>query len=282
MVVILVVGGLVGLASTEHLFLGSASENATNRAASQTGDAMPVRIPAQQGISVKTCIDPTASTDKRFAQAIRASLVEAVRGYMPSRPEETKAGVAGTPGLDLTVRLISTRPLAYGEPYLHIEIPPVDGLPPRPDMTKPGALDPGGPYLAWKKVEAQWAADYRAAQTAQADAVEVLQRIDLSHPQRSGVRDCVAALMTVPATYPDATVVVASDLGDNEFTGTDPVFNGAPMLIIQPCPKGDAGTCAARLEAFTSWTSAHGAGPVSLARPEAGDVALTQLISSNQ
>jgi hypothetical protein len=273
---------VVALIAFDKLPLGNAAGSGPDTATSsevRVDHATPGRIPAPDGKSVAVCIDPTASTDRHFARSIRASLVEAVRGYVPHEPAETKAGIAPVAGLDLTVRLVSTRPLAYGEPYLYADIPLVAGLPTRPDMTQLGALEPGGPYLAWKKSNEQWAADYHVAVEAQSDAIDALGRIDLSYSQRSGVRDCVAALMTVPFTSANVTVVVASDLRDNEFTGTAPDFGGARMLLIQPCPNGNASECARRYDAFISWASAHGVGPVSMARPEAADTALGQLIS---
>ncbi len=273
---------VVGLVATGNLSIGNAAADGGPVTATtpQAGADETALQPAPEGKSVGICDDPTASTDPAFAKSIIASTIHAVENYVPAQPTEIKDGVPAVPGLDLTVRLVSTRPLAYGQPYLNIQIPAVDGLPVRPDMTAPGALDPGGPYLAWKESEEQWAADYQASREAVATAVKRLGTIDLSNPSRSGVRECVAALVSVPPKYSNATLVVASDLGDNSFTGANPHFDAKPIVLIQPCSDGDSKKCTRLQEDFTAWTANNGAGPTTATRPEDAPNTFAQLITS--
>lgn len=273
---------VVGLVATGNLSIGDAAQGGGPVTVTTPTDAADdtSRQPAPEGKSIGVCIDPTASTDKTFAKSILASTIHTVEDYVPAQPTETKDGVPAVSGLDLTIRLVSTRPLAYGQPYVNIQIPAVDGLPARPDMTAPGALDPGGPYLAWKESEEQWAADYQASVQAVATAVKRLGTSDLSNPGRSGVRECVAALVSVPPKYSNSTLVVASDLGDNSFTGANPNFDAKPIVLIQPCSDGDAKKCARLQNDFTAWTANHGAGPTTATRPEDAPNTLSQLITS--
>ena len=147
-------------------------------------------------------------------------------------------------------------------------------------MTAPGALDPGGPYLDWKKSEEQWASDHQAAVEAVGTAIKRLGEVDLSNPGRSGVRECVAALVAVAPKYSNATLVAASDLGDNSFTGANPNFDAKPLILIQPCSDGNAKKCTQLQDDFTAWTANHGAGQTTAARPEDAANTFAQLITS--
>lgn len=274
---------VVGLVATGNLSLGNAavdSGEVTVTTPQQGADGLTPQ-PAPEGKSIGLCIDPTASTDKAFAKATLASAINAVKHYVPVKPATPKDGVTAVPGLDLTVRLVSTRPLAYGQPYLNIQIPAVVGLPPRPDMTALGALDPGGPYLAWKKSEVQWMSDFQEAKDAVSSAIKSLGEIDLSNAGRSGVRECAAALVSVAPKYANATLIVASDLGDNSFTGAKPNFDGKPLILIQPCADGNAKKCSGLRNDFIAWTSGHGAGQTTVTRPEDTANTFAQLITSD-
>ncbi len=275
---------VLGLFATGNLSVGGAARVAADTTSAPVPTAAPDGTslqPAPEGHSIAACIDSTASTDAAFAESILASTTQAVQNYVPAMPTVTKDGVLAVPGLDLTIRLVSTRPLAFGQSYLNVQIPSVNGLAARPDMTALGALDPGGSYLMWKKSEEQWATDYQTAIDAEATAVKQLGTVDLTRPGRSGVRDCVAALNSVASKYSNVTLIVASDLGDNSFTGANPTFAGKPMVLIQPCPDGDAKRCAGLQEKFTSWAVDHGSGSITVTRPENSLTTLSQLITRN-
>lgn len=268
-----------GLFVTGHLPTGPAVQDTGATPKASLGTSATGLLDAPDGKSVGVCIDPTTSTDKAFAQSILTTTTAAVEHYLPTKSHETKAGVPGVPGLDLTIRLVSTRPLAYGQPYVNIQIPPVPGLPSRPDMTAPGALDPGGPYLDWKKSEQRWSVEYDVAAKATATAVKQLREVDLSNPSYSGVRECVAAVVSVPPKYADATLVVASDLEDNSYTGATPKFDAKPIILIQPCPDGDAKKCSRLKDDFTAWAGASGAGTTTTARAEDAPNTLSRLFT---
>lgn len=285
LIALVAIAGLVvvGLVVTGNLSQGNpaADSGEVTVTTPQEGTGGLTPQPAPEGKSIGLCLDPTASTDKAFARATLASAINAVKNYLPVKPATTKDGVTAVPGLDLTVRLVSTRPLAYGQPYLNIQVPAVVGLPPRPDMTAPGALDPGGPYLAWKKSEVEWTSDFQAAQEAVGSAIERLGGIDLSNPGRSGVRECAAALVSVAPEYANATLIVASDLGDNSFTGAKPNFDGKPLILIQPCADGNARHCSDLQNDFIAWTSNHGAGQTTITRPEDTANTFAELVTSD-
>lgn len=242
------------------------------------GASTPQALPSPEGRSIAVCIDPTGSTDKSFAVSVKDALVRAVKGYLPAKPGDVRNGHPGIRPVDVQVRLVSTRPLAYGEQYLRVAIPGVPELVARPDMTASGALDPGGPYDAWKSLRTAWSTAYDASLEASKFGADQLAAIDLSNPGSSGVRDCAAALTVVPAEQQKATFVVASDLQDNSFSGADPDFGGSRLLLIQPCPSGKARTCEAARNGFADWAAKHGAGSVDTTRPELARTTLRELI----
>src|SRR3712207_6135860 len=84
-------------------------------------------------------LDPTTSTNESFRESMKSKLVAAVRKCRPEKPKESKNGVAETVGIHLVVRMVGTLPRQYGAPEYTIDIPSVPALPPRPDMTQPGA-----------------------------------------------------------------------------------------------------------------------------------------------
>ena len=120
---------------------------------------------------------------------------------------------------------------------------------------------------------------YARASDAVSSGTEQLEGLDLRNAERSGVRDCVAALSTVAPVYADATLVVASDLRDNSDSGGSPALDGVPVRLVQPCPDGNAESCAAVRGVFVDWLSARGAGPVTDVRPEVTTQSLGDLIS---
>ena len=149
---------LLGLVGTGKVPLSYMQAAGPESAAQQSAPVAQALSPAPDGVSVGLCLDPTDSTARAFAFSIKRSLVAAVRQHLPAAPDSRalRDGAAGVSGLDLTVRLVSTRPLAYGQPFVHVELPGVPGLPARPDLTQPGAVDIGGSYDVWKGLVQQW------------------------------------------------------------------------------------------------------------------------------
>lgn len=228
---------------------------------------------APQSRAVQLCIDPSGSTASSFARSIKSSVLKSVAEYLPKKPTVTRTGVNGVAALDIAVRLVSSKPLAYGAPYYEVSLPTVMALPARPDMSAAGALDPGGSYEKWKDREGSWSQQYDVATAEAHAAVTTLRKIDLSQRSHSGVHDCLGALASTPLETSEVTYVVASDLQDNTDGESKVSFRGRPLVIIQACPSGDAGECRAVLGRFNTWAKGREAGEIKVVRPEvSGDV----------
>lgn len=247
--------------------------------ASEAGEVGPTTLGAAPNQRHRfALIDPTTSTDASFRQSMKDQIIAAVQSYVPPKPTEPKAGAASVVGLQLTVRLVGTNSLAYGQPNIAISIPSVPELPMRPDMTAPGALDPGGPYDTWKKSEVEWSAAYEAAIAANASAVQALQGLNVDTDEQSGILAGIAALSILAPAQGDVAFAVLSDLDDNR--GAHPVtFNGHPFLVVQPDPTGDIGRWNGLFNNFSSWASGSGAGEITRVRPEAAFTAITTFIT---
>ncbi|HMN40403.1 MAG TPA: hypothetical protein PKE29_06120 [Phycisphaerales bacterium] len=225
-------------------------------------------------------IDPTTSTDTSFRESMKNDIIAAVQSYVPAKPTETKAGVAAITGLQLTVRLVGTNSLAYGQPNVAISIPSVPELPARPDMTAPGALDPGGPYDTWKKSEAAWSAAYDAAVAAVATSVQSLQGVNVNTDEYSGILAGTAALALLAPPDGDVAFAVLSDLDENR--GAQPAnFNGHPFLVVQPDPVGDINRWNGLFNTFSSWATSSDAGQITRVRPEDASAAITTFITGS-
>lgn len=222
-------------------------------------------------------LDPTTSTDVSFRESMKSKLVAAVQTFVPPKPATTKGGVAAITGLELTVRLVGTVPLAYGQPNYEVSIPSVPELPARPDMTADGALYPDGTYDQWKSAETTWSEHYDAALAAAEEAATTLQGIDLNLDEWSAVTASVAALTLLAPAEGDVAYLVMSDLDENQ--AQQPAsFNGNAVHIIQPDPLGDISRWDALFQNFATWATANGAGSVERVRPEAADPVITTFI----
>lgn len=223
-------------------------------------------------------IDPTNSTDSSFRESMKAHIIGAVQTYVPPKPPDTKPGVPPVIGLQLTVRLVATNSLAYGQQNVEISIPNVPALPARPDMTLPGALNPGGPYDTWKQEEGAWSSAYDTAIAEAASAVQALGALNLEVNEASGITAGAAALALLAPPRGDVGFAVLSDLDENR--PQQPAnFYGHPILVVQPDPVGDIGQWDSLFNNFSSWASASGAGTITRVRPEAGASAITSFIT---
>jgi len=225
-------------------------------------------------------IDPTTSTNSSFRESMKGDIIAAVQSLVPAKPSDTKAGVPALTGLQLTVRLVATNSLAYGQQNAAISIPSISELPARPDMTAPGALDPGGPYDTWKQSEAQWSIEYDTALAARDSAVQTLQAINLNvdESESSGITAGAAALTLLAPAHGDVAFAVMSDLDENR--GQQPAtFNGHPVLVVQPDPIGDIGRWDSLFNNFSSWAATSGAGQITRVRPEAAVPAINTFIT---
>jgi len=250
-------------------------------AAAATTEAGPTTLGAAPDQRYRfALIDPTTSTDVSFRQSMKDEIIAAVQGYVPAKPTESKVGVAAITGLQLTVRLVGTDSLAYGQPNVAISIPSVPELPARPDMTAPGALDPGGPYDTWKKSETAWSTAYDAAVAAVATSVQSLQGLNVNTDEYSGILAGTAALALLAPADGDVAFAVLSDLDENR--GAQPAnFNGHPFLVVQPDPVGDINRWDGLFNTFSSWATSSGAGQITRVRPEDASAAITTFITGS-
>lgn len=219
-------------------------------------------------------LDPTTSTSDQFAKDILSASVAGVASYIPTKPVRPQDGVDPVTGLDLTIRLVSTAPLAYGTPFTQIRIPSVAGLGPRPDMAAPGAMDPGGAYEVWKSAEKSWSQDYDAAAAAAQAGSKTVAAVNLSFKEWSGITGTMSALAAIAPADGDVSFAIASDLEETVPPQTTGSFHGKPLLVIQPNPTGDAATADAAFASFSSWATGQGVGQVTRIRPEVADAAL--------
>jgi hypothetical protein len=223
-------------------------------------------------------IDPTTSTDKSFRESMKADIMAAVRSYVPPKPPDPKAGVPSVTGLQLTVRLVSTDSLAYGQQSAAVSIPSVPGLPVRPDMTATGALDPGGPYDTWKKSKAEWSTAYDAAAAAAVSAVQSLDALNLNVDGWSGITAGVTALTLLAPAQGDVQFAILSDLDENR-PQQPATFNGHSILVVQPDPVGDISRWDSLFKNFSTWASASGSGTITRVRPESAVPAIATFIT---
>ncbi|CAN5334010.1 hypothetical protein BH11ACT4_BH11ACT4_13100 [soil metagenome] len=241
--------------------------------------------PAQLGASPDpryrfALIDPTTSTDTSFRTAMKADLISAVTGYVPDKPSDPPSGVPEVIGLELTVKLVGTDSLAYGQQTVQVSIPSVAALPARPDLTADGALDPGGPYDVWQDSAETWSDDYDAAVDAAASGLAALDSIDLDRDEWSGITAGAAALALLAPVDGDVAFAVFSDLDENRTT-QPAQFNGHPILVVQPDNVGDIGRWQALFERFSTWGTANGAGSITRVRPEAAASAINTFITES-
>ena len=277
-VVVLAVAGVLGYLNWDRIspllapIVGAEGTEAEDGAAATITLAV---APAQR--YRYAALDPTTSTDESFRESMKSKIIAAVQSYVPPKPETTKDGVAPISGLELTVRLVGTVPLAYGQPNYKVSIPSVSALPARPDMRTAGNLDPLGPYEQWKDAEAAWSTQYNAALAAAESATTTLQSIDLSLDESSAVTATVAALTLLAPSQGDVAYLVMSDLDENQKQ-QPASFNGNPVYIVQPDPIGDIGRWDSLDQNFGAWATANGAGSLDRVRPEAADPLITAFI----
>ncbi|MFF2299781.1 hypothetical protein [Arthrobacter sp. NPDC058127] len=274
------IGPVLGLQSTAAPTAGTGPMPVGSQISGVQPTAAPTAIvvPTPQQHFRYALIDPTTSTDKSFRESMKADIIAAVRSYVPPKPPDPKVGVPSVTGLQLTVRLVATNSLAYGQQSVAVSIPSVPGLPERPDMTVTGALDPGGPYDTWKKSNAEWSTAYDAATAAAASATQTLGALNLNVDEWSGITAGAAALTLLAPAQGDVQFAVLSDLDENR--PPQPAnFNGHPILVVQPDPVGDIGRWDSLFNQFSSWASKSGSGTITRVRPENAMPAIATFIT---
>lgn len=276
LVFLLVVAGVAGLAWLNQDRI--AELLGTEPATEPTAPLAVTLGPIPDSLHRFALIDPTTSTDTSFRAAMKAELISAVTTYVPPKPSAPETGVPSLAGLELTVKLVGTDSLAYGQQTVQVSIPGVPELPARPDLEADGALDPGGPYETWADAGETWSSDYDAAVDAAALAVDALGDIDLNRDEWSGITAGAAALALLAPSDGDVQFAVFSDLDENR--ATQPAdFHGQPILVVQPDNVGDIGRWNTLFDRFSSWATTNGAGEITRVRPEAAASAISTFIT---
>lgn len=278
-IVVLVVIGLLGWMNWDRIAPIVAPMLGAAAAPQPTVTAGPVTLGAAPDQLYRfALIDPTTSTDSSFRESMKADIIAAVQSVVPAKPSDTAAGAPALTGLQLTVRLVATNSLAYGQQNAAISIPSVPELQARPDMTAAGALDPGSSYDIWKDEQAQWSTAYDAALAAQSAAVKTLEAVDLNVDESSGITAGAAALALLAPAQGDIAFAVLSDLDENRAQ-QPAAFAGHPILVVQPDPIGDIGRWDSLFNGFSSWAANSGAGQITRVRPEAAVPAISSFIT---
>jgi hypothetical protein len=223
------------------------------------------------------CLDPTGSSPASFSDRVQARLAERVQAWAPV--EETPAPMRSSahPGLSLVVRVVATDSPSSNDGYgMIIDIPAVPELPPPPDVQAANFVDLQQQYVAQQaRVKAKRA---EAAREALAAAQQLRTfRLDHEH-QRSGVTACASVLAVMAADVArsssnagDRSFLIASDLDDNVSKQLNGSFEGATVLLLQPCPGGDMARCAQLASTFAEGMKKLHAGTVNLIRSELAD-----------
>jgi hypothetical protein len=215
------------------------------------------------------CIDPTASTASAFSHDVRTLLASAVAQWAHTAEPSTQHETPGQPGLDLTVRTVSTTAFSSDETNLHVVVPSVPTLRQgRPDVLAPDFQKLNG---VWQEQFATVKRARTAAAATAADGAKAIAGLPLDPKTHSGITACAAALAVTTPAGTDRAFLVASDLEDTEPPELAGSFGGAPLTLLQPCPSGSAARCKVLADAFTARMARLHSGRVMLVRPELAD-----------
>lgn len=194
-----------------------------------------------------SCIDATDSVGKGFGANVRDRIADFVGDRIPAKPADSSNGVAAVAGLKLELRLVTTRPLSEGAPYVRIDVPAVPGLAPMPDISDGSALDastPGtkSPYETWRDQKVTWDTDYDKALAKQKAAVQKVRSLSLNGGM-SGITGCMSSLAQDLRRDGTPRYLLASDLQENVSAQLSGSLDNQPVFVIQPCPSGVGQTC---------------------------------------
>jgi len=261
--------GLVAFAVTLPLMGGCAVLMGTaepDGATPSAGPAFRARLTDAAVSTVGVCLDPSRSSNASFAPEQRAMIAESVAGWATGK-KATEAGAAGAPGLDLLIRQVQND--SYGDaPTLRVSIPSVAGLVPEPKSTSATfAIDD----VTWQNAKRDYDSEIAAAADAASEAAARVKAMPL-RPSDSEIAGCVSALATILSPG-DRKILLLSDLGQNHAPQIAGDLSRTQVLVVQPCPSGDASTCTTLATDTASSLKSRGATEVAAIRPEAASPA---------
>lgn len=207
--------------------------------------------------TVGVIIDPSGSNGGvKNAQRVLAVLAKSVKTWAGDEP--TNAGAtAGSPGLDLTVRAVTSNSYAASGQVAHVTIPAVPGLDARPDLADDEAFnvflgDLDRATAAWK--QASSAARAAAPTLATAD-------IPRGNSEIAGAVSAMAQVLPDDGVGPRRIVIVSDLIQAGEAPNIAGDLSGVEeVLAIQRCDKGE-NKCAAARNSFTDLVTGLG-GPI--------------------
>ena len=249
---LLVVVALVGLGyyfrtDVAALIAGSSPDVVAETSATPTPGCLALTTePEPENLHIGVVIDPTASTASSFTKNVISALAAQIS--LPDKPRSPQDGVATINALNLRIKQVGSNPYAYGALDTYLQIPGVQGLPPRPGVE---CMD-SGTYQQWVQWERTWSTQYDAAILAVETATKSLTTMKLDDGS-SGIRAALSALAAAMPGGEHTAYLVASDFEENVKPQTAGTLAGRPLILIAACPSGDAATCTSQVEAFGTW-----------------------------
>lgn len=223
--------------------------------------------------SVGVLLDSTGSTNIDFAERVRKELIQALS--LPTPPEFHSTGIAPVAGLHMQLMLVTGNPFKQGDSrYLDITLPGISGLPPRPDLTKDGALDE---YNQWRELETQWEAEVLAAEDLYLEAREQVMTMDIVNVDNSGIASSLLLLLDLMPES-GSRLLIASDLIENmSAEALEVAREEYSVVIIQPSPNGNLKQADQSFAAVQTLLSEVGISEIQRYRPEETEIAINGL-----
>lgn len=236
----------------------------------------PPPLPApdfQHGVVRKLVIDQTGSSVRTFATNVLTAVADdLVRRNPAPPPGDPTSGRPAVPALDLYVRTVSTHCFTTSAPSLERKVPAVPALPGPPRITDDNLAQD---ELAWAAEANAWREAAAAANSVAAHVADELRSLRLDRTSFSAISACVAAIADSGPQGPDVTLLLASDLIDNE-PRIAASLHGGPVIVIQSCPASTELACRSRASTWTGELQHQGAGQVTVVRADAASTAIAQ------
>ena len=254
---------------------GSGDPGTAASAQSPTADScLLVDAPQPLTLNIGVVVDPSASTASSFSKGVMAALATQLSDHMPAKTDTPQDGVATVDAINLRVKLVGSNPYAYGAADLYVQIPGVQGLPPRPSLD---CID--STYASWTRAAKTWSTSYDAALEALSKAVDRVHSMSLK-AENSGIRAALSSLVIAMPGGPGTAYLVASDYDENVAPQTAGNMGDRPLILLAACASGNATRCSSDVQKFGDWaTSALHAGAISVMPSDLTASAVSQLFT---
>jgi hypothetical protein len=245
--------------------------------------AQPYRPVTTPTVAKGVCLERHGSSAKPAAAFVR-DLARALRTWPAKLPTDQSTTFAGSPGLDLTIRVVAADSAPTTDaPPVHISTPPVSGLRAEPNLTAKGVLEYGGPYFVWQAGLSEIKREVTQAHVSVLREANAVLSLPVD-PSSGGVMGCLAALAaSVPSVEvePMWSVLVVSALDVTEPINLSPqALSMARVQVVQSCPSGNVARCSLQARTFTALVKAAGAPSVQISPAERVDVVVASWLAS--